>query len=362
MLNETIQYLAIDFYENVKLELEKIAPKEYLSKRYGITQEIYSLILGQGSNHISNKRNDHTQIALDLLDTYLLHINSRLSIWRNFIKNKTILDEFQEVEHKIQYFFDKYTRNNILKRYSRGISSVFDNHPNLVTTYFLDINTKQKAYWLGWLFAEAWISNYGKSAKKRPLYRFGVACSKKDHNLIKRFANTINFKVEKIKIRNYETTKGIKQLLVIRFSNYEFCEFLKWHGFLVGNKKSNNIRFPKMKNNELELAFLLGYFDGDGKQNTTKISSGSKCFLKDIKKKFEIKSPIQSQESEFYDTVKDRIVHGKAYIISLGPELFNMMLSNYYASLKRKRIRRFTLQEKICHMNKMRASKRKLYQ
>ena len=88
------------------------------------------------------------------------------------------------------------------------------------------------------------------------------------------------------------------------------------------------------------MAFLLGYFDGDGKQGTTQISSGSRNFLLEIKQLFNIKNKIQFQKSEFYDPLKNRIVKGTTYKLSLGPDLFNEMLKNYRFSLARKRIQK----------------------
>ena len=142
-----------------------------------------------------------------------------------------------------------------------------------------------------------------------------------------------------------------------RISNFDFSEYLKWNGFIIGKNKSKNIELPNLKNRKLFLAFLLGYFDGDGKMGTTKIASGSKIFLKQIKAKFEIKGKIQKQISCFYDSIKDRIVEGSTYIISLGSNLFNKMLINYSDSLKRKRIPKYTLNQRLEKANKARLAK-----
>ena len=68
-----------------------------------------------------------------------------------------------------------------------------------------------------------------------------------------------------------------KDSTVIRVNNH----------FTIGNKKltydlinhgvvpnkSKTIEFPHLNSKELELSFLLGYYDGDGKKGTTRIAS-----------------------------------------------------------------------------------------
>jgi hypothetical protein len=105
------------------------------------------------------------------------------------------------------------------------------------------------------------------------------------------------------------------------------------NGFTIG-KKSDIIRFPNLGNRELKLAFLLGYFDGDGKQGTTRISSSSCLYIEDIKRIFKIdyKPEITTYKSKSGE-------NKRSYKLHLGADLFNEMLENYEASLPRKRIK-----------------------
>lgn len=70
------------------------------------------------------------------------------------------------------------------------------------------------------------------------------------------------------------------------------------------------------------MAFLLGYFDGDGFQGTSRITSGSIEFLRQIKSKFNIKYSIDSRR----------------LTLTLGASLLNETLDNYKDNLSRKRI------------------------
>lgn len=136
--------------------------------------------------------------------------------------------------------------------------------------YFEKIDTKEKAYWLGLLFADGWISSYKKG--------IGIKITKKDSILLVKFCKALGLSSQRIKSVKDSNT------LRVRFLNRKISFDLINHRFIVGKNKSNNLEFPELDNFFLELAFLLGYYDGDGTQNTTKITSGSKKFLQQIKK------------------------------------------------------------------------------
>jgi hypothetical protein len=100
------------------------------------------------------------------------------------------------------------------------------------------------------------------------------------------------------------------------------------HGFVVGKEKSKSIELPHLDSRELYLAFLLGYYDGDGKVGTTIITSGSIRFINQIKQHFNILHKIWRTDSEW---------DGIGYNIYLGMDLMREMLANYKNSLPRKR-------------------------
>jgi len=98
---------------------------------------------------------------------------------------------------------------------------------------------------------------------------------------------------------------------------------LKKHG--CATRKSKIIELPELDNRQLYLAFLLGYFDGDGTIGTSKITTGSLKFLEQIKQLFNIPNKIHKRKG--------------AFDLYLGANLFDEMLDNYQNSLPRKRIR-----------------------
>ncbi|GAG79364.1 unnamed protein product, partial [marine sediment metagenome] len=161
-------------------------------------------------------------------------------------------------------------------------------HPNLNENYFEIIDTKEKAYWLGFLYADGNVQHRADNVK-----RLRIGINKKDRWLIDTFVEHIYANKEKI------FNDG--NLIRFEIANKKLCNDLIKQG--CHPVKSLNINFPKLENRELELAFLLGYFDGDGTQGTSKITSGSKTFLNQIKYYFEIKNKIhrKSKNQNSYD-------------------------------------------------------------
>jgi hypothetical protein len=178
------------------------------------------------------------------------------------------------------------------------------------------------------LFADGWLSRQGRHV------RFGVSSHKKDTLQLDRFANAIGFN---LKYKYYPKGEDEKNLVKIRFMSRQFAYNLVNHGFIIGNKKSKHIQLPKLGSRELYLAFLLGYFDGDGKVYSARITCGSKKFLLQIKELFNLNNVIAKKFSG-KTPIHGYVLHGMCYEMGFGKELFREMLANYPHSLPRKRI------------------------
>ena len=132
--------------------------------------------------------------------------------------------------------------------------------------YFNDIDTKEKAYWLGFLYADG----YMETRNQKP-YRLGIQIGKDDEVLIDRFIETLDLNPNSKHYRERDNT------VYVRFVNKTtISDLVKWG---VVPRKSKIIELPKLSKRDLYLAFLLGVFDGDGKTGTTRIITGSKIFL-----------------------------------------------------------------------------------
>ena len=197
-------------------------------------------------------------------------------------------------------------------------------NPYLKEDYFERIVFKEKAYWLGFLYAEGYI----ETRFNQP-FRLGIEISTKDEILIDRFIKAIGLEPSRKFYRSRDNTA------CVRFANKEFINNLVKNGCVP--RKSKIISLPELKNRELYLAFLLGFFDGDGKQGTTRIVTGSINFLIQIKEKFNLQYKIYLKISRG-TYIRGKEIKGQGYSMSLGVKLFNEMLDNYKNSLKRKRI------------------------
>ena len=285
--------------EDLRKELRNIVPLQELS-REKLTDRKLSILLGKSKNHINFiksqvKKTPNYSVSLKTINIYKV---SLLSLYQ------------QESENAIEYI-NNYCNLNTIRKTS---DQTFSYHPNLDINYFKEINTKEKAYWLGFLYADGYLEN-----QTRDILRLGIEIHKKDEILIQRFAKAICFNL------NHKYTRKNGNHVYIRFSNKEIIRDLKSHG--LKKKKSAILYLPVLKSIELSLAFLLGFYDGDGQQGTTEICSSSLQFLKQIKIKYGIPFDIRIKKNQ-----------GKDYFyLTLGASLFNRMMSNYELSLPRKR-------------------------
>nr|MDO8134145.1 hypothetical protein [Candidatus Njordarchaeum guaymaensis] len=197
-------------------------------------------------------------------------------------------------------------------------------HPNLRIDYFETINTKEKAYWLGFLCADGYLVEHPNRAEIRLKLKI------RDEDTINKFCDTLQLNKNK---KEYLTDEGGNKQAMIRFSCKKMSNDLIRHGLKF--RKSKIIEYPKLAKEHLELAFLLGYYDGDGRRNTTILSVGSIRFLKQIKKRFRLpyKIHMDKRQKEIYG----RKLKGTNNMLHLGSELFNKMMKNHTNSMLRKR-------------------------
>lgn len=183
--------------------------------------------------------------------------------------------------------------------------------------YFEVIDTNEKAYWLGFLYADGYI---GKRNEK-----LQICLSVKDESHLDKFITCIGAELSDKRFFGPYKTSGKQVHWYTR--NRKIVNDLVKLG--CTNKKSHNIRFPKLDSYNLNCAFLLGYYDGDGTtgKRHSDITCGSKNFLQDIKDIFKIENKIQLRNSKY-----------ETYGICLGRDLYESLLSYYENSLESKRL------------------------
>lgn len=238
---------------------------------------------------------------------------------------KLALDELSEWETRIKHLFcskgekaihciEEYSKVNKNLPISRKKNlKTLNYHPKLKLDYFEKIDTKEKAYWLGFLWAEVYLGKRGE---------IKLELNKKDEVLINRFCKAIDLNLKYKKYLKKQRKNGIQIYVKISFRNSKIQDDLYKLGYVKSKMRSTI--FPDLDNRELDLSFLLGFFDGDGKEGKNVLHIGSKTILEEIKEKFDIPHDILIDKRGYYH-------------LSLGGKLFNSMMQNYTNSLERKR-------------------------
>jgi len=291
-------YTALNLLENLRRELQKLISFNNHSNR-NLTDKKLSEFLNHTPSLVysikkNSKRNPYFQLTIDDLDLFKSNLISK------FGKN---------CENIIGFIKNYQFLNNLRKSKDR----IYNYHTDINLNYFLKIDNKEKAYWLGFLYADGYIT------KLRNNLRIGLEINKEDEIILDKYCNALGINLNSKKYNKKSNT------IRVRITNDKLGESLINQGYIIGNTKSKNIELPCLNSRELYLAFLLGYFDGDGTTGTSRITTGSIKFLIQIARKFNIKNKIYTYKGNH-----------KMY---LGAKLFNEMLNNYQNSLSKKRIR-----------------------
>jgi DNA-binding transcriptional regulator WhiA len=124
--------------------------------------------------------------------------------------------------------------------------------------YFSKIDSEEKAYWLGFIAADGWITNEGKDA-----YRLGFNLQQEDESILVNFKESIS-STHPIEYRTMKPRrkgdKSCKQA-VLRIGCTAMCQDLISLG--IGPRKTFNLSMPRIQE-QFVRHFIRGYFDGDG--------------------------------------------------------------------------------------------------
>lgn len=172
--------------------------------------------------------------------------------------------------------------------------------------YFSIIDTEDKAYWLGFLYADGYV------LEKNNTLIAGLTLKDLDH--IEKF----KYDIKSTHLIKNATTKNNYQFNIY---NNNFTKHLVNQGCIP--RKSFKIEFPKLKDT-LENHFIRGYFDGDGSVSATDktlqltICCASEKFLFDLVEKMKIN--VNLKRYKIYKR-KDGLL---IYVNSSGEDILNI--------------------------------------
>lgn len=136
--------------------------------------------------------------------------------------------------------------------------------PSINHHIFDVIDTEEKAYWLGFIWADGCILSTNKN---KPNYAFELGISVRDIDHLKKFCKFANVPEEKIKVRKNNSINSDKDyyLCRIQVSSKHLWNTLNNYG-CYPNKTTNEV-FPSIDiftHRSLVIPFIRGVFDGDG--------------------------------------------------------------------------------------------------
>lgn len=207
---------------------------------------------------------------------------------------------------------------------------------------FNTINSEEKAYWLGFLYADGYVRlRYFKKNIRGGVLGLNLAIKDLDHlKLYKNFLNAdqdIQYGVKKTRYKNID--KEFK-FCHLEINNLEMVQQLINKGCVP--RKSLILKFPDefILPENLIFHFIRGYFDGDGTICKTKVNTfrccilGTKNFLKSIQtilQKYDIKSSIiNKHKSKIFNL---NILEGSKGILKFKKLLYDN--SNIFLSRKK---------------------------
>lgn len=193
-----------------------------------------------------------------------------------------------------KYGIKRQTLSKYLKL--RGYEVInYQNIHRLNETIFDTIDTEEKAYWLGFLYADGNISSEG--------FRLEINLSITDLNHMKKLATFLN-------LTNDIRLSANGEICRISARSKHLWEQLNIKGCTPC--KSLTLKFPNaaiFSNSQLIYDFIRGYCDGDGcltvyKKNNSVVTElnfvGTENFLLEVEKKLNIKGYIRNKSSMKY--------------------------------------------------------------
>ena len=165
--------------------------------------------------------------------------------------------------------------------------------------FFEKINTEEKAYWLGFIFADGFI----ESKRNHGAQKLGITLSKIDINHLEKFKADIKATnpIKEYKGSGYNANGTFSKILL---TSQKTVDDLKKHG--CTEHKTLKLTFPTIKD-ELKHHFIRGYMDGDGSisliQNKSYIIqfTGTKDFLTSIMKYFNKNLAMYTKDNITYE-------------------------------------------------------------
>lgn len=176
-----------------------------------------------------------------------------------FINSSISLTKLAEREGTTRQTLAKYFKQLGVKIVNKQNRLKFDN------TIFDSIDTEEKAYWLGFIFADGYINSSPLEIGKKPKYTMEISLKADDFKHLEKFNTFTKYEKNGVKIQDAKCGKIICKRCRWAITDKHLWETLNSYGCTP--KKSLVLKFPDesiFKSKDLIRHFIRGYFDGDG--------------------------------------------------------------------------------------------------
>lgn len=189
--------------------------------------------------------------------------------------------------------------------------------------FFDTIDTQEKAYWLGFLYADGCVYK-GSDGKS---YRLQINLKASDSRILEEFNKAIesNYIIKYKNIINKENN-NVYETVQIKINNTYLCKQLISLG--VVPKKSLICKFPNIDKNLIR-HFIRGYFDGDGCITSTNKNNRISWKVNIIGNKSMIESFYDIFSKNNIDSCMYHIKHSKVISIDICSKKSILNFYNY---------------------------------
>lgn len=243
----------------------------------------------------------------------------------------------------LQNNYDAMTQNELAEKLGRTHTAVQIKSKKLGLTrrqkfdkrYFQKIDTEHKAYWLGFIAADGYITHSCS-------YTIGIELRKSDADHLRKFNKDLDGNIP-IEYHNKEHLldgrKICADIAIIRLYSKEMQNDLVAHN--VTPRKTHTLEFPLCVPDDYFFTQLRGYFDGNGSIS-----------LKNVKNKVYVRATISSGSHKFVSRLREVLyakynltsyitADGNAYKLEIGggentKNFLNLIYKNSTIHLTRK--------------------------
>lgn len=232
----------IETYDNyIKKAISEGIKTRDIAKLIGFSENtVYKRVKELGLKSVGSKRGDSISIKNEDIELIL----------------KLYTEEKRTIQEIFNIFDEKYTAGSInyLLRL-KGVTRRRGAQIHLNENYFSIIDTPQKAYFLGLMFADGCVR---RTNELHDSWSIGLELVSTDKYVIEAFRDELDLKLE-VKDSHRKNRNPTSYL---HFQSSKIAKDLISLG-CIPNKSSKVLSFPCISS-ELRKYFILGYFDGDG--------------------------------------------------------------------------------------------------